>query len=85
MSDKTMQTEDEKFIDHAKSYLQYCLDFCFSSLNCLLTHVKVFLSYYIVEIKVGKMYKSFSRRIWLSSNEKIEFFYIMLSKQLYNL
>ena len=85
MSNETTQEEDEKFIDHAKSYLQYCLDFCFSSHNCLLTYITLFVSYYIVKIKIAKMYKSFSRRIWLSSNAKIEFFHIMLLRQLYNL
>ena len=73
MSNETTQKEDKKFIDHAKSYLQYCLDFCFSSLNCLLTHVKLFINYCMIRMKIAKMYKFFSRRTWLSSNKKIEF------------
>ena len=81
MSDETMQTEDEKFIDHAKSYLQYCLDFCFSSLNRMLTYLKFILSCSIDKMKIAKMRKMFSRTFWLSSNAKIEFLHIMLEKQ----
>ena len=73
MTNETTQKEDEKFIDHAKSYLQYCLDFCFSSLNCLLTHVKLFINYCMIRIKIAKMYTFFAEGFGFRQIKKLNF------------